>query len=61
MYQNNNNKGKNQKTSVGAKWMNLIPPIWSEIKERIKTPIQQEESGLLNYTENAMEYKFINN
>lgn len=57
IYQNNDKNCRRVKSSKGEKYIKIIAPIWKEITENKV----HEGSGLINYTENPIQYKYINN
>ncbi|VVC45610.1 Hypothetical protein CINCED_3A017106 [Cinara cedri] len=61
LYHNNNKNTKKVKSSKGDKYMNLIRPIWNKISENKKLQTLHEGSGLINYVENPIQYKYIDN
>lgn len=66
MYQNNNRSVNKPKSSKGDKWISLVEPIWKEFttKKTSKgkdTPKEATGSGVLEYNDNNIEYKYINN
>jgi len=52
MYQNNDPNTNKPKSSSGKKWKEIISPIWFDHLKK--------GSGLLKYSENPIEYKYIN-
>lgn len=60
LYQNNDKNTNKVKSSKGEKYTNMIAPIWKKINESKKTQTVQG-SGLINYTENPIQYKYIEN
>lgn len=54
IYQNNNPKTGNPKSSKGIKWKQMISKIWDELKNK-------KGSGLAKYTNNPIEYKYVDN
>lgn len=53
IYQNNDKTTKRVKSSRGEKYMNMIKPIWEEMK----TSSNHVGEGLKLFTENPVDYK----
>src|SRR3981189_3483690 len=60
LYQNNDKNTRKVKSNKGEKYKNMIAPIWKKINEKKKSQTVQG-SGLINYTENPIQYKYIDN
>ena len=54
LYQNNDPKTGKPKSSAGRKYVGMIKQIWRELKSK-------DGSGLAEYNENPIEYKYVNN
>lgn len=64
IYQNNDKTTGKPKSSAGEKYKRIIAPLWKEICNNKKLQTENnvhEGSGLINYTENPIQYKYINN
>ena len=60
MFQGNNYSSKKPKSSKGDKWTYLVKNIWKKYYVENKTG-EQVGSGLLEYNNNDVEYKYVDN
>lgn len=58
LYQGNNRESNKPKASKGAKWTNLCRNIWKEMHEKNNT---STGSGILEYNDKNVEYKYVDN
>lgn len=58
LYHGNNRESNKPKSSKGTKWINLCRDIWKEIQGTDSNTIG---SGILEYNDNNVEYKYVDN
>lgn len=62
MYQNNNPTTNKPKSNKGVKWATIVEPIWKQhTGKSLNEKPASTGSGVLEYTETPIEYKYIDN
>ena len=61
IYQNNDKSTGRAKSSSGAKYTTMISEIWKEISEKKRPITKPIGDGLVKYTDDHIEYHYINN